>query len=66
MSYKCAGCEKTVGPNVPMRRHTIFRVVTEPYGEGTRSFNQVAKELPVCEECAPKMFESEMERKFGK
>lgn len=64
--YKCAGCQKSVGPNVPMQRHTIYRELTVPHGEGTRSFKQVAKELPVCAECAPKMFDADMTLKFGK
>jgi len=55
MSYKCSGCNKTVGPNVQMIRHIIYRDKTESFGDRTWTRKEIAKELPVCEECAPKL-----------
>jgi DNA-directed RNA polymerase subunit RPC12/RpoP len=57
--YKCANCKKSVGPNVPMQKHVVYREKTEPYGEGTRTTREIAKEIPVCTECAPKVAAAE-------
>ena len=55
MSYRCSGCKKVVGPNKPMRRHTIYRERSEQVGERVWTRKEIAKELPVCDDCAPKM-----------
>lgn len=55
MSYRCSGCEKVVGPGVQMRRHVIYREKVESMGDSSRTRKEIAKELPVCEECAPKL-----------
>ena len=65
MSYKCSGCDKVVGPSVQMRRHTIYRDRVETFGDRTWTRKEIAKELPVCEECAPKLAAAVLALKFG-
>jgi hypothetical protein len=38
-----------------MRRHTIYRENSEQVGERIWTRKEIAKELPVCDDCAPKM-----------
>jgi hypothetical protein len=38
-----------------MRRHVIYREKVESMGDSSRTRKEIAKELPVCEECAPKL-----------
>jgi hypothetical protein len=38
-----------------MRRHVIYREKVESMGDSSRTRKEIAKELPVCEECATKL-----------
>lgn len=58
MSYRCSGCNKVVGPNVQMCRYVIYRDRINTVGD-TLGAREIAKELPVCETCAPKVAEAE-------
>jgi len=60
MSYRCSGCKKVVGPGVPLRRHTVYREKTETAGDRTWTRKEISKELPVCDECAPKIAAAEL------
>lgn len=65
MSYKCSACQKTVGPRIQMRRHIVYRDKVETMGDRKWTRKEIAKELPVCEECAPKLAEAELALKFN-
>lgn len=65
MCYRCKNCNNVVPHGLSMRKHTIYRKKVEQYGEGTRELREIAAELPVCEECAPKMLEGDFHNQFG-
>jgi hypothetical protein len=66
MCYRCKNCNVIVKAGTPMRKYTYYRTKTEQYGEGTRELREISGEVPVCEECAPKMTTADFNHNFGK
>lgn len=55
MSYRCSVCKTVVGPRLPLKKHIIYRNKREVSGDREWFRKEIAKELPVCDTCAPKL-----------
>ena len=66
MSYRCEVCEALAPPDIPLRRHTIFRKVVStrivwetdecgkkrPAASANGEREEIEREIPVCKDCA--------------